>query len=1132
MPDGLEILTLGGLQIARDGAPLVGLASRKAEALLVYLACADGPQARDVLADLLWDDLPAARARGNLSVLLTGLRQALGPYLEVGRHAVALRPAGPLLVDAAELTRAVAAALGGARDGAPLAPDLARGLEAAVARYRGEFLHGFALRDGAGFEAWARAEQERLRAVAARARLALVATALHAGDHAAGVGHAQALLRLDPLHEEAHFLLLQLYARSGQRAAALAHYEELCRTLEEELGAAPAPRTTELYRAIWQGSLAPAPRAPAPAARRGELRGAPFLATSFLGRERELAAVAERLRDPGCRLLALVGPGGVGKTRLALQAAAERASALADGAVFVPLAGLAATGEAPAAIAAALRFGFRGQAAPLAQLSAFLAERELLLVLDNAEHLDGLADTAIALLAATPRVQILVTSRERLGLQAEWVVELGGLELPPAEPDLAALDASAAARLFVQRARAGQPAFRAEAAPPAAVARICRLVDGLPLAIELAAALVPSRPCPAIADAIARDLDVLATELRDIPARHRSLRAVFDQSWALLRAEERDLLSRLSVFRGAFSAAAAEEVCGGGPLAGPLAALAARSLLRAGDGGRYSAHELLRQFAAEGLGRDEAGRVAAAHARHFLALAGARAAELHGPGLPAAAAALRADLDNLRAAWRWAAESGSAGLLAAGSPGLIELYDLDGLFEEGAAMFGSAVASLRGAGPGAELGRLIYGLALFELRLGRYAAAAPLLEESIAMAAGDAAFEAEARLNLGQCHWRLGDGASARAEGERALGLARGSGARRTEAAVERLLAFVTHNEGDRAAGEAHLRRAIGIARELDDTRDLCRGLNLLGSMLETRGAYEESCRVYDEALALARALGDRWSEGVILGNLGNSLRDLGDYDGAAAAYDEALALYRATGDRYGEGILRFSLGNITCDVGDYAAAEAHYDEALRISLDLGDRAGEALAMMGLGHVARDRGETARAAELCRRAYDLAAQLRMRPFEAVTALYLGHALCELGEPGEAARLFAAARDIRAAIGDHHRAAEALAGLARAALASGDAAGAARYAAPVAEWAAAAPLAGVSEPFLIYLLCHRALLAGGDSRAAALLAAGRALLRERAERIADPARRASFLAVPAHRELLGPAPGAAAPAGRA
>ena len=316
-------------------------------------------------------------------------------------------------------------------------------------------------------------------------------------------------------------------------------------------------------------TLAPPPAAalPAVAAPRRPRVNLPTPATALVGRAAELAELERLLSDPDCRLLTVSGPGGIGKTRLAIEATARQAAGFADGAAFVALAPVAAPDLIAPAIADALGFSFYGQANPSGQLIDFLQEKSLLLLLDNFEHLVDGADFLVELLQRAPQVKLIVTSRERLNLQGEWVIELQGLPLPRNADgwkngeQLVGFDDSAAVALFLQTARRSYAGFTLAPADRAAVARICRLVEGMPLGIELAAAWVRVLPLGEIADEIARTLDFLAASARDLPARHRSLRAVFEHSWNLLTDDERIVMRRLSVFRGGFSRAAAAAVC-------------------------------------------------------------------------------------------------------------------------------------------------------------------------------------------------------------------------------------------------------------------------------------------------------------------------------------------------------------------------------------------------------------------------------------------------------------------------------------------------------------------------------------------------------------------------------------------
>ena len=381
------------------------------------------------------------------------------------------------------------------------------------------------------------------------------------------------------------------------------------------------------------------------------MKNLPLPRTSFVGRASELEAIDRLLEDPGCRLLTLVGPGGAGKTRLALEAAARRVSRYPHGVHFVPLASVASPELLAPALAESLQLALGGahsSLSPQEQLLDYLSERSTLLVLDNLEHLVEGSALLSEVIERAPHVELLTTSRERLNIQSEWVFDVEGLGLGERGNDSAS-----AVRLFVERATQVVPGFALDESVSSQALRICRLVDGMPLGIELAASWVSVLSCAEIADEIEGNIDFLATSMRDVPERHRSLRAVIDQSWRLLTDEQRSAFSRLSVFRGSFDRSAAVAVTGGELRL--LSELVAKSLLRRPDFGRFEVHELLRQYAAEQL-RLSSGEEADArerHARHYAAMLLDLQAPLMGPDLAVARDELRGELDNLRMATEW-----------------------------------------------------------------------------------------------------------------------------------------------------------------------------------------------------------------------------------------------------------------------------------------------------------------------------------------------------------------------------------------------------------------------------------------------------------------------------------------------
>ncbi|GAA3958543.1 hypothetical protein GCM10022629_85870 [Amorphoplanes auranticolor] len=657
----LRVRVLGAAELTVGGRPLAELASVKAAALVFYLAVTGAPHSRSALAGLLWSELPEPTARANLRLVLTKLRRVLPGHLVATRQTVALDPGEPVWVDAAEVARAATAE----HDDA--------GLPAAVRLCRGEFLDGFTVPGAPVFDEWLTGR----RAAARADMLAVLDRALRCArdqrDTATGIEVARRMLELDQLTEEAHRALMWFLAAAGRRSAALAQYETCRYLLRDELGVAPSPTTSALRDEIAAAAGFTELPGPAPA----PVPELPRPLTTLIGRTAELNRLHELLDDPACRLVTLVGPGGIGKTRLAVETAAARRERHRDGTVFVSFVGTDDTADVVVGgLARALGLAGTVPRDPLEVLAEHLAERDMLLVLDNLEHLTGAAATIAELLRRSPATQILATSRRRLALGAEWLVEVAGLPCPPPGAGARAAEYEAV-QLFDERARLLRPGY-ATGSGDEDVARLCRLVAGVPLAIELAARWVRGAGPQAIADRLAAGPDLLRTTSADVEPRHRSLRTVIDWSCELLTDEERGVLRRLSVLRGGFDLAAAAAVADADlPL---LTALVDHSLVTVGPDGRYSMHELLRQYAAELLAADpaEESRTRRRHAGHFAALVPA----------PAEAAA---DAENLRAATDWLLAHADPVTLDEHLRQLWQLHRRTGAFREARTCFGTAL---------------------------------------------------------------------------------------------------------------------------------------------------------------------------------------------------------------------------------------------------------------------------------------------------------------------------------------------------------------------------------------------------------------------------------------------------------
>lgn len=682
----LSLFLLGPPRVEIDGEA-IAFPRQKSLALLVHLAVTGEQQRRDTLAALLWPE--SADARGSLRRELSSLKSALGngDWLDADRETISLT--GEIRLDVHDFLTAARS------------DDPAR-LAQAADLYRDDFLTGFSLADAPDFDDWRFFASEEYRRTCAAALERLIAHHQNRGDPDAAIPYARRLLALDNLHEPSHRLLMRLYALTSQHSAALRQYDECVRLLDEELGVPPEQETTELHEAIrtrrfpaeddrrtggpGEGVTSPShPVTPSP----GHL---PTPATSFIGRERELSELSALLSRPDMRLAVVVAPGGMGKTRFAIEAARQLAGDFPDGVWFASLVGVSEASQMLAALVQLLGAPMGAGDAKDALLR-FFARRRLLLVLDNFEQLADAAPVLADLLASGPDVKLLVTSRVRLNLREEWVFPLAGLATADdgRQTTDERVEAGSAVRLFVERAGQVQPDFDAEA-DAEAVAAICRAVEGMPLGIELAASWLRAMNCGEIVAEIRRDVDFLRTSLRNVPEQHRSMRAVFERSWALLTEDEQQGLARLSVFQGGFTRAAAEAVAEVRlPL---LSGLVDHSLLRHAASGRYDIHELLRQFAAEQLGKNgEAEAIQDKHADYFLRFLSERRADLEWRRLQEALGELIPERENLFAGWRWACQRALFPQIRIAAKVLPLYCNLTSAQENGLQLFDQAIAA-------------------------------------------------------------------------------------------------------------------------------------------------------------------------------------------------------------------------------------------------------------------------------------------------------------------------------------------------------------------------------------------------------------------------------------------------------
>jgi len=839
---------------------------RKAAAIVKLLALSPGHRLhREQMMDVLWPDLGTRAASNNLRGVIHAARRTLEPdpvtatrYLSFQGEQIVLCPEGQLWVDVEAFEEAAAIAR---RSKDPAA------YRAAIELYSGELL------PEDRYEEWA---EDRRREFSERYRslwLGLAWAYEEREDYGSALDAHRRVTRGEPTDEEAHAGLMRLHALAGRKAEALRQYELLEEAISRELGTAPSASTRALREEIASGRFPPDPAWPLSLASKEASEpprhNLPVPRTSFVGRGRELIEIKRTFAMT--RLLTLTGTGGSGKTRLALSVATDLASAYPDGAWLVELAGLSEPELVPQAMAGILNVREQPGRTLVESVADSLREQSALLILDNCEHLvDAAARLVDFLLGSCSHLKVLATSREPLGVEGEVLYSVPPLSVPVGIPsDPGVIGGHDSVRLFLERARMRLSDFSLTRENAAAVAEVCRKLEGIPLAIELAAARMGVLAANQVAEKLEDSLGLLSTGPRTASPRQRTMRAAIGWSHGLLSEGEKQLFARLSTFSGGFTLEAVEAVGPGGAVEEGevldiLSALVDKSLVVAETTAearvRYRMLESIRQYAQERLEEGgEAEAIRHKHAAFYLKLAERAEPQLKGPGQVEWLKRLEEDSDNLRTAMAWLLEKGD--------------YEV-------------AV-------------RMAHALWIFWMIHGHQGEGRRWIEEALAkgkMLTTHA--QAKALSVQFSTYYGLGNPERMERIAEEAAALFRQVGDKLGLAYVLACLATVKMQLGDADRAIALFEEALDLGREVGDMWGVSGGLGHLGSIYLGRGDYEQARHYFEEGLALSRQIGNKLAASTAFYGLALAAQGQGDHERAAGLYTEGLKSSVAAGDK------------------------------------------------------------------------------------------------------------------------------------------------------------------------------------------------------------------------------------------
>ncbi len=929
---------LGDFEISANGCAISGLATQKNKALAAYLILEnERTHSRSKLAALIWSDVAEQAALHNLRQALSVIRKAFDPcgggeIFTSNRETIGFRAGTKITVDVIDFERQMRAMVDRFHlqqgRGFPI-----QRLKRELSAYQGELLDTLVLADASMFSDWLVLRREALNRLAVEGASLLLQYYENRNEWSEARKSAEMLVKLAPWDENAHSRLINILLQLAQGNAALAHYQSAVRYFDEELAIEPEfhlkKARADIQRFFAIGRSEPGPKA-IPI-------HVPGYSSPFIGRVQELETLEDWVSDPGCQLVTITGSGGSGKTRLASRLAESQDTLFGGGVFFVSIAGCGDRQQLSSRILSAVSSVEERSADSMEELLDWARNRRALLILDNVDNCSEVAELAVKLLEASRQIVLFCTSYTRLDLVGERVYAIGGLSTNGGFE-------SEAVRLFMSHVQPeSQPECRTREFMEN-IMQICRLVEGLPLAIDLAAGQVKRIPSEELLTSLEKTMDILHSGAVNLPERQRSIVASFENCWKHLPERQQSVLADLTVFQSPFTLQAAVEICG--VSSSEVRDLANQSLLIWDGAGNYRFHRAIHQYARGKLALNEleASKLTQEHAEFFHKQLVEGFANFSGNGILQFLQKIETVLPDILQGFTYLIDSGDWERSEAIVHPLYCYYESRSLYREGSEQL-MAQALLCQPERGGTLCRalLLSRAASLSISIQQYDQVEEQLECSLAVAreTGNRAEESFCYNVLAKQAAVKKSSSSSMEYAQKALKISQSLGDRREEAHSLYNIGYALTNLGEVTKAEQVLENCRKICEELQDWRRLTKVLNVLADTACSRGNFGQALKIYNDALKIAEGLGNRYSQSLILNNIGTAYFSIKKHDAAKESYEKSLGISREIDDREGEAIALSNLGELYAEIRDFKLGVEYNQQALVISREIGSDWGE-----------------------------------------------------------------------------------------------------------------------------------------------------------------------------------------------